>query len=57
MEDLLAYLAAENAPRRRAIISLEEPLNIALDNLQHHIADAEATVTADVLRTVSTDRT
>lgn len=57
MEDLLTYSAAENAPRRRVIISLEEPLNIALANLEHHIVAAGATVVPEVLPTVSTDRT
>jgi two-component system CheB/CheR fusion protein len=57
MEAILAYSAAENAPQRRAAVSLDEPLQIALQNLQHHIQKAGATIDARPLPTVSTDRT
>jgi PAS domain S-box-containing protein len=57
MEDLLRYSEAEHAPQQRVTISLEEPLNIALANLEHHIVGAGATVTAEALPTISTDRT
>jgi two-component system, chemotaxis family, CheB/CheR fusion protein len=57
MEAILAYSAAENAPQRRTAVSLDEPLQIALQNLQHHIQKAGATIDARPLPTVSTDRT
>jgi two-component system CheB/CheR fusion protein len=57
MEAILTYSAAENAPHQRAFISLEEPLQIALQNLQHHIQEAGATVDARALPSLSTDRT
>ncbi len=56
MEDILAYSAAENAPQQRRSVNLQEPLDIALANLQHHIEQAGATITATPLPTVSTDR-
>ena len=57
MEAILAYSAAENAPQRRTLISLEEPLQIALQNLQHHVQSAGATIDARALPSLSTDRT
>ena len=57
MEAILAYSAAENAPQKRAVISLEEPLQIALQNLQHHIQSAGATIDARALPSLSADRT
>jgi signal transduction histidine kinase len=57
MEAILAYSAAENAPHTHAVISLEQPLQIALQNLQHHIQEAGATIDARPLPSLSTDRT
>lgn len=57
LEDILEYSTAENAPYRLVVISLEEPLKIALANLQHHIETAGAQVTFDPLPAVNTDRT
>lgn len=57
MEDILTYSAAENAPQRRAAISLDEPLKIALANLQHHIEESGAQINVGPLPTTSTDRT
>jgi len=57
MEAILAYSAVENAPQRRTVISLEDPLKIALQNLQHHIESAGATIDARALPSLSTDRT
>jgi PAS domain S-box-containing protein len=57
MEAILAYSSVENAPQRRTVISLENPLKIALQNLQHHIESAGATIDARALPSLSTDRT
>jgi hypothetical protein len=57
MEDILTYSAAENAPQKRVVISLNDPLEIALANLQHHIEVAGAEITVEELPTVPTDRT
>ena len=57
MEDLLTYSAAENAPQRHTTISLQEPLDIALANLEHHIEDSRASITVGELPIISTDRT
>ena len=57
MEAILAYSAAENAPQRPTVIRLEEPLQIALQNLQHHIQSAGATIEARALPSLSADRT
>ena len=57
MEDILSYSAAENAPQRRILISLQEPLDLALANLRHHIEHSGATISAGALPDVSTDRT
>jgi signal transduction histidine kinase len=57
MEDILSYSAAENAPQQHNHISLEEPLNIALQNLRHHIDTAGARVIVEPMPVVRTDRT
>ena len=57
MEDLLQYSAASNAPQQHVSIKLDEPLQIALANLRHHIEHAGATITVGELPVVGTDRT
>jgi signal transduction histidine kinase len=57
METILAYSTAENAPHKHAVISLEEPLRIAVQNLQHQIRAAGATIDAPALPSARTDRT
>jgi PAS domain S-box-containing protein len=57
MEDILSYSAAENAPQQHAVISLEEPLRIAIANLQHHVEATAAKITVGPLPTANTDRT
>jgi two-component system CheB/CheR fusion protein len=57
MEAILAYSAVENAPQRRTVVSLEDPLKIALQNLQHHIESAGAIIDGRALPSLSTDRT
>lgn len=57
MEDLLKYSAAGNAPQQQVAISLEEPLQIALANLRHHIEHAQAAISFGSLPQVRTDRT
>jgi light-regulated signal transduction histidine kinase (bacteriophytochrome) len=57
MEDILTYSAAENAPQQHGTISLAEPLQIAIANLQHHIEASGAAISVGTLPTVRTDRT
>ena len=56
MRDILAYSEIGNAPQQRTVLSLEEPLNVALANLQHHIEHSGATVTVGTLPSVLVDR-
>lgn len=58
MHDILAYSEMSNAPpQQRVLMPLEEPLNIALENLQHHIDRTGADISAGVLPKVPADRT
>ena len=57
MQDLLSYSEMGNAPQQRVKISLTEPLQIALANLQHHIKEGGAMVSIGELPKVSADRT
>jgi len=57
MHDILAYSEASNAPQQRVLVSLEEPLNIALANLQHHIDRSGATISVGAMPKVPADRT
>jgi signal transduction histidine kinase len=57
MHDILSYSEIGNAPQQRALIKLEDPLNIALANLQHHIEHCGATISAGELPEVHADRT
>jgi light-regulated signal transduction histidine kinase (bacteriophytochrome) len=57
MQDILTYSEMGNAPQQRSSVSLEEPLKIALLNLQHHIEQNQAVVSVKDLPTVMADRT
>jgi light-regulated signal transduction histidine kinase (bacteriophytochrome) len=57
MQDILTYSEMGNAPQQRSSVSLEEPLKIALLNLQHHIEQNQAVVSVEDLPTVMADRT
>ena len=57
MQDILTYSEMGNAPQQRSSVNLEEPLKIALLNLQHHIEQNQAVITVKDLPTVMADRT
>ena len=57
MEDILSYSEVANAPQQRSIVPLDEPLGIALLNLEHHIKESAAQVTSGPLPEVPADRT
>jgi two-component system CheB/CheR fusion protein len=57
MDDILTYSEMGNAPQQRVLVTLEEPLKIALLNLEHHIRDSSAEITAGPLPSVPVDRT
>ena len=57
MHDILEYSGIGNAPQQRTVIALEEPLGVALANLEHHITHSGAAVTAGALPKVLADRT
>jgi PAS domain S-box-containing protein len=58
MQDILSYSEMGYAPQRRVLVTLEEPLRIALLNLDHHIKDNDAEVTiGGTLPLVPADRT
>ena len=57
MQDILTYSEMGNAPQQRSSVNLEEPLKIALLNLQHHIEQNDAVVSVKDLPTVRADRT
>jgi signal transduction histidine kinase len=57
MQDLLAYGQAGSAPQQRKPLPLEEPVAVAVANLQHHIEASGATVTVGRLPTLLADRT
>ena len=57
MEDILSYSEVANAPQQRTPVPLEEPLRIALLNLEHHIKESAAEVTYGPLPEVPADRT
>jgi light-regulated signal transduction histidine kinase (bacteriophytochrome) len=57
MQDILTYSEMGNAPRQRTAVSLQEPLKIALLNLEHHIEQNKAVVVVGDLPTVFADRT
>jgi light-regulated signal transduction histidine kinase (bacteriophytochrome) len=57
MNDLLAYSETGNVPQQCTLVWLDEPVRIALANLQHHIEASGATITVSELPSVETDRT
>ncbi len=57
MEAILAYSAAENAPQRRTSSVSRGRSKFALQNLQHHIQSAGATIDARALLSLNADRT
>ena len=57
MQDILTYAEMGNAPQQRSSVNLEEPLKIALLNLQHHIEQNQAIISVKELPTVMADRT
>jgi signal transduction histidine kinase len=57
MRDLLALNHAGIVPQQPKLIPIEEPLEIALANLAHHLRESGATVTRSELPTLMADRT
>lgn len=57
MNDPVSFSEIENVPQQRTLVPLEEPLRIALANLQYHIEMAGATITVGELPTIKADRT
>lgn len=57
MQDILSYSEIGYAPQQRVLVTLEEPLKIALLNLEHHIQENNAEVTVGTLPLVPADRT
>ena len=57
MQDILTYSESGNAPQQRTSVNLEEPLKIALQNLEHHIEQNDAVISIGDLPTVPADRT
>jgi PAS domain S-box-containing protein len=57
MGDILTFSEMGNAPQQLRLISLDEPLQMALANLRHHIQYHGATITVGELPQVSSDRT
>jgi two-component system CheB/CheR fusion protein len=57
MHDILSYSEVSNAPQRRVEVDLKESLDIALQNLQHHIEECSATIDVSDLPSVTADRT
>jgi signal transduction histidine kinase len=57
MQDILSYSEMGYAPQQRVLVTLDEPLKIALLNLEHHIRESDAEVTVGTLPLVPADRT
>jgi two-component system, chemotaxis family, CheB/CheR fusion protein len=57
IQDILSYSEMGYAPQQRVLVTLEEPLRIALLNLDHHIKENNAKVTTGALPLVPADRT
>jgi light-regulated signal transduction histidine kinase (bacteriophytochrome) len=57
MNDILTFSEMGNAPQQLQLLSLDEPLQIALANLKHHIEGHGATIVVGALPQVRSDRT
>lgn len=57
MQDILSFSVASNAPQRPRMISLEEPLKMALANIAHPIEETGATIKVGNLLSVRADPT
>ena len=57
MQDILTYSEAGNAPQQLTVISLKDPLDAALLNVQHYIDDCAAALDIGPLPEVLADRT
>lgn len=57
MNDILTYSEMGNAPQQLRLISLNDPLELALANLKHHIDQNGATILVGNLPQVRTDPT
>jgi PAS domain S-box-containing protein len=57
MNDILTFSEMGNAPQQRRLIALDDPLQIALANLKHHIDHNGASITIESLPQVRSDRT
>ena len=57
MQDILSFSVASNAAQRPRMISMEEPLQMALANIAHHIENAGATIKIGKLLHVRADPT
>ncbi len=55
--DLLKWTDAGSAPQQRKLVPIEEPLQIALENLQQHVMEAGATIAVSEMPTLLADRT
>lgn len=55
--DILTYSETGNAPQQLRLISLDDPLQVALANLKHHIEDNGASITVGLLPEVRSGRT
>lgn len=57
MQDILTYSELAATPRPRKLVPVEESLQIALANLQHHIVENGADITVGAMPNVTGDRT
>jgi PAS domain S-box-containing protein len=57
MNDILTFSEMGNVPQQWRLISLDDPLQLALANLKHHIDQAGASITIGSLPEVRSDRT
>ena len=57
MEGILTFSEMGSAPQQLTVISLKYPLQIAIDNLKHHIENTGLSITIGTLPEVPSDRT
>jgi two-component system, chemotaxis family, CheB/CheR fusion protein len=57
MQDILTYAETSNTPSPQTLVPIEESLQIALANLQHHIENNQADISLGTLPNISVDRT